>query len=111
MASTAVNSATAFSSLGSRGPYSGGKYGTSTSIFVGSYDYSYEVVSEEGKKVEVKITVEDETTFNSLVHPPIARDAWDKWIGGPVDSAADWFGGPMRTKKQRVSWTEELEEK
>ncbi|MFD4130542.1 hypothetical protein ACFXKK_34620 [Streptomyces globisporus] len=87
-----------------------GRYGTSTSVFVGSYNYSYEVLSHDSAtgKARVEITITNETTINSAVHPPFLRDQWDKYYGVPMNTLAELVNGPMRKKTQKATWTEEL---
>ncbi|MFJ9521038.1 RHS repeat-associated core domain-containing protein [Kitasatospora sp. NPDC101801] len=89
---------------------SGGRYGSATSVFVGSYDISYQVKSVDKRSgvADVEITVTNKTTFNSLVHPPVLRNFWDSYIGGPINRAADALGGPISTKTQYATWSESM---
>lgn len=77
---------------------SGGKYSSSTSVFVGSYDYSYKVLSRDAQRgtAEVEIKIKNDTTFNSLVHPPIFREQWDSYIGGRSTSSLTGWAARFR---------------
>ncbi|MFD0384389.1 hypothetical protein ACFQ2B_25625 [Streptomyces stramineus] len=89
----------------------GKRYGTQTSVFVGSYDYEFQVLSRDSKtgKAEVKITVRNETDITSLTHYPKVRDKMEKYFGKPLDAFANWADGPFRTKRQEAAWIEMMD--
>ncbi|MFH8411477.1 hypothetical protein ACH4FX_43000 [Streptomyces sp. NPDC018019] len=89
----------------------GGKYGTSSATFVGSYEYYFDVLSRDAKtgKTRLRIRIENKTTINSLLHPPGKfRPFVEKWVGMPWTGIADKIDGPFRTKVQEAIWEEEM---
>ncbi|NJP82606.1 hypothetical protein HCK01_35905, partial [Streptomyces sp. AA8] len=92
--------------------FSHGRYGSTGNLFIGSYSYKFIVVSRDEKTstAQVKITIENETSLNSFMHPPIPglNGLWDKYMADKVNGFANWLG-PARTRSQSFSWTEAMD--
>ncbi|GAB2972621.1 hypothetical protein GCM10027049_03090 [Mucilaginibacter puniceus] len=85
-----------------------GATGNLAVTYLGSYELTYEVIKVSGSLATVLFTVENRSTIESALHPPVIGylPGWSTYIGQPLNNF--FSSGPLSQTTQTFIWTETI---